>query len=64
MSVRFSSEDRERAARLVLQHQSEHPSQYAAMTALAPGIGCAIETLRRWVRRYERGISKGGLGYR
>ncbi|NEV62756.1 transposase [Thiorhodococcus minor] len=59
--VRFSPEDRERAARLVLQQQSEHPSQYAAITALAPEIGCAVETLRRWVRRYEQGPGKDGM---
>ncbi len=47
---RFSPEVRERAVLLVLEHAKEHPSQWAATTAVAPKLGCTKETLRRWVR--------------
>ncbi len=51
---RFSPEVRERAVRLVREQAKEHPSQWAAITALAPKLGCTKETLRRWVREAER----------
>jgi transposase-like protein len=50
----FSSEVRERAVRLVLDHQSEHDSQWAAISSIASKIGCTAETLRKWVRQAER----------
>jgi transposase len=39
--------------RLVLEHQHEHESQWAAMVSVAAKIGCTPETLRTWVRRLE-----------
>jgi transposase-like protein len=45
---------RERAVRLVREHGPEHPSQWAAIAAIAPKLGCTNETLRRWVRQAER----------
>jgi transposase-like protein len=39
---------------MVLEHQSDHPSQWAAMTSIASKIGCTAETLRKWVRQVER----------
>jgi transposase-like protein len=44
---------RERAVRLVLEHQREHESQWAAIVSVAGKIGCTPETLRTWVRRTE-----------
>jgi transposase len=54
---RFSPEVRERAVRMVWEHQAQHASQWAAITSIAEKIGCAAETLRHWVRQ-------GGTGCR
>ena len=50
----FSPEVRERAVRLVREHESEHGSQWAAIQSIAAKIGCSGETLRNWVRQAER----------
>src|SRR5512145_1215111 len=49
----FSPEVRDRAVRMVLENQSAHSSQWAAIESIAGKIGCTPETLRRWVRRTE-----------
>jgi transposase len=51
---RFSPEVRERAVRMVLEHQDAHDSQWAAIVSIAEKIGCSAETLRNWVRQAER----------
>ena len=50
----YSPEVRERAVRMVFDHQGEHASQWAAIGSIAAKIGCSGETLRNWVRRAER----------
>ncbi|HBA3772146.1 TPA: IS3 family transposase, partial [Escherichia coli] len=52
-----------RAIRMVLESQDEYDSQWAAICSIAPKIGCTPETLRVWVRQYERdtGGGDGGL---
>ena len=50
---RYSPEIRERAVRLVLEHQENYRSEWAALTSIADKIGCTAETLRKWVRRTE-----------
>ena len=50
----FSPEVRERAVRLVREHESEHGSQWAAIQSIAAKIGCSGETLRNWVRQADR----------
>ena len=52
--TKYSPEVRERAVRMVREHGPEHPSQWAAIQAIAPKLGCTTETLRRWVRQAER----------
>jgi transposase len=48
--------------RLVLEHQGEHESQWAAIVSVAAKIGCTAEALRRWVRQAERdGGKRPGL---
>src|SRR5512143_3405148 len=52
-STNFSPEVRERAVRLVHEHQGKHESPWAAIGSIAAKIGCTAETLRRWVRQAE-----------
>lgn len=53
-ATKYSPEVRQRAVRMVLEHQDEHESQWAAINSIAAKIGCTAETLRRWVRQAER----------
>ena len=50
----YSPEVRDRAVRMVFDHQGEHASQYEAIRSIAQKIGCSGETLRNWVRQAER----------
>lgn len=62
-NTRFSPEIRQRAVRMVLENQNDYNSQWAAVSSIAPKIGCTPETLRTWLRQYERdaGGGDGGL---
>ena len=53
-SVKYSPGVSERAVRMVVEHRSEHASQWAAIESIAAKIGCTAETLRSWVRQHER----------
>ena len=59
--TRYSPEIRERAVRMVFEHQADYDSQWAALNSIAGKIGCTAETLRKWVRRTERdqGLREG-----
>jgi transposase len=63
-STRYSPEVRDRAVRMVFEHQSEYESQWAALVSIAVKIGCTAETLRKWVRQAERdqGVRAGVTG--
>ncbi len=52
-SRRYSPEVRERAVRMVFEHQHEYGSQWAGIVSIAGKVGCTPETLRSWVRRVE-----------
>ena len=56
-SNKYSPEVRERAVRMVLEHRSEYPSQWAAIESIAPKIGCVPQTLNEWVRKH--GVDTG-----
>jgi len=47
---KFSAEVRERAVRMVRDHQGGHASQWASIASIASKIGCTAESLRRWLR--------------
>ena len=51
---KFPAEMRERAVRLVFEHQDKHESQWAAIVSVAEKLGCTAETLRKWVRQAEK----------
>jgi transposase len=50
---RYPVEVRERAVRMVFEHQDEYPSQWKAIESIAGQLGLHRETLRLWVRRAE-----------
>ncbi len=61
-SNRYSPEVRERAVRMVLEHERDYDSQWSAIGSIAGKIGCTPETLRKWVRQTEVNTGRrGGL---
>jgi transposase len=52
-SNKFSPEVRARAVRMVLDHEAEHPSRWAAVVSIAAKIGCTPQTLLEWVKKAE-----------
>jgi transposase-like protein len=52
-SRRYPKEIRDKALRMVDDHQSEYPSRWACIQSIAEKLGMTPETLRRWARQAE-----------
>jgi transposase len=51
--TRYPAEVKERAVRMVFEHQDEYSSQWQAISSIATKLGMTPESLRKWVRRTE-----------
>jgi len=47
---KYSAELKDRAVRMVKEMALETGSEWSAIEAIAPKLGCSVETLRRWIR--------------
>ena len=64
---RYPAEVRERAVRMVFEHQCQYEPKWAAIGSIAGKLGMTNETLRKWVRQAEidggapsgRGLCRG-----
>jgi transposase len=58
---KYPPELRERAVRMLFEHESEHASRWAATQSVAAKVGCSTEALRSWVRQADEAKSSPGL---
>ena len=58
---KYAPEVRERVVRMVLDHERDHASRWAAVMSIAAKIGCAAQTLHEWVKKAEvdQGVRAG-----
>ena len=50
---KFAPEVRERAVGMVVDHERDYPSRWAAVVSIADKIGCVPQTLHEWVKKAE-----------
>ena len=48
----YTPEMKERAVRMLIEAAGDYPSNWSAIQAIAPKIGCTPETLRSWHKKH------------
>ena len=54
----YPQEFRDRAVRMVFDHQDQYPSQWKAIQSIAEKLKVNHESLRQWVRRAETDVGQ------
>jgi len=60
---RYPKEIREKAIRMVQDHQHEYNSQWEAIRSIANKLGMTPETLRQWIKKSEVGSNSLVQGF-